>query len=197
MYLIVGLGNPGSQYLLTRHNIGFMVVDILAHQFSCNRFKKEHRAETASFRFEGNSVLLAKPQTFMNLSGESVRSLVDYYQVGLSQILVIHDEVDLPFGSFKYQKKRGHGGHNGVRSMHQSLGTNDYGRLRVGVGRPKNDKMEVADFVLQNFSKEESGQIPEFLSELGDSVLCFLSKGLDSTANEYNHKNQMDSSGRA
>ena len=186
MHLIVGLGNPGNNYLLTRHNIGFMVIDSLAHRFSCRSFKKEHRTETAKVKVGLESTLLAKPQTFMNLSGESIRAIVDYYNIELSKILIIHDEVDLPFGTMKYQKSRGHGGHNGVRSTHKQLGTNEYCRLRAGVGRPKNDKMDVADFVLQNFSKEEQNEVPDFLTKAGDSVIHFIEKGFASTANHYN-----------
>lgn len=186
MHLIVGLGNPGAKYSLTRHNIGFMVIDALAHYFSYGRFKREHRAETALVKVGRESVLLTKPQTFMNLSGESVRPLIDYYDIEFFQILVIHDEVDLPFGTMKYQKNRGHGGHNGVRSIHKHLGTNEYCRLRAGVGRPQNIRMDVADFVLQNFSTEEQGEVPDFLSRVGDSVIHFIEKGFAATANYYN-----------
>ena len=166
-----------------------MVIDALAHQLSCggfSRFKREHRAETLKVKIGSKPTLLAKPQTFMNLSGESIRTIIDDYHIEIPKILIIHDEVDLPFGTMKYQKSRGHGGHNGIRSTHQYLGTNEYCRLRAGVGRPKNNKMDLGDFVLQNFSTEEQSEVPDFLRRAGDSIIHFIKKGFAATANHYN-----------
>ena len=126
----------------------------------------------------------------MNLSGESVRSLVDYYNIDLKKLLIIHDEVDLPFASIKYQYQRGHGGHKGIRSTHQHLRTNEYNRLRAGVGRPENNQMEVANYVLQKFSDEELKELPNFLSHIGESVIYFIENGFSSTANHYNQNDR-------
>ena len=190
MHLIIGLGNPGAKYQLTRHNIGFMIIEALAHHFGSPHFKSEHRAEVTKIKNHSKPLLLAKPQTFMNLSGESVRSLVDYYNIDLKKLLIIHDEVDLPFGSIKYQYQRGHGGHNGIRSAHQHLKTNEYSRLRVGIGRPENNQMEVANYVLQKFSDKELKELPDFLSHTGESIMYFIEKGFSSTANHYNQNDQ-------
>ncbi len=196
---------------MTRHNIGFTVIDGICHHLfhdssssssapshfrgnlhsgSHSNFKKEHQAETKPLRIHSEPTLLAKPQTLMNLSGKSVGALIRYYQVQLSKLLVIHDEIDLPFGTMKYQKNRGHGGHNGIRHIHQCLGTNEYHRLKVGVGRPSNDKLDVTDFVLQNFSKEELKELPIFLNSIIESVLHFIEKGFASAANQYNQRSQ-------
>lgn len=188
MYLIVGLGNPGSKYLLSRHNVGFMVVDAVVEYFSGGTFRRECRAETCKIQWHSQPILLAKPQTFMNFSGECIRALVHYYKIDLEKLLVIHDEVDLSFGIMKYQKQRGHGGHNGVCNIHQHLGTNNYSRLRMGVDRPSPQEMGVSDFVLSDFSKGEQGKLACFLSEARDSVLHFIERGFAATANHYNQK---------
>ncbi|MCC7403150.1 MAG: aminoacyl-tRNA hydrolase [Bdellovibrionales bacterium] len=187
MLIIVGLGNPGSKYQLTRHNIGFMAVDALAHSLNeADSFRTEHKALTAKVRIEGQAVLLAKPQTFMNLSGESVQALLSYYNSTPAELLVVHDEVDLPFASIRYQKSRGHGGHNGIRNIHQLLGTPDYQRLKLGVSRPSNPQMEVADFVLQNFSSDELKQLPDFLALAAESIEVFVKDGFEKAATRYN-----------
>lgn len=189
MKLIVGLGNPGAKYILTRHNLGFMVLDGLASEagISDSQWKSEKKALTTKIRLGGDVVLLVKPQTFMNLSGESVRALMDYYSVELDDLLIIHDEVDFPFDVMKFQKARGHGGHNGIRSTHQHLGSNDYARLKMGVGRPPG-RQEVADYLLSNFSKDEINQLPDFLSRACDGVAFWVEQGTTKAANQFNSK---------
>jgi PTH1 family peptidyl-tRNA hydrolase len=178
MWMLVGLGNPGARYLNTRHNIGFMLIDALASEWGAS-FKEEHRALVArlSLKQKNNTheLLLVKPQTFMNLSGQAVQSLMTYYKVDKPNILVIHDEVDQPFGNLKLQFDRGSGGHNGIKDIHERIGS-DYARLRLGVGRPVNPRMRVADFVLQNFSHEEFEAMPDFLSRGMDSVEVFINE---------------------
>lgn len=187
MKLIVGLGNPGPKYVLTRHNLGFIVVDALAERAGSGltQFKSEHKALTLKIKTPHDVVLLAKPQTYMNLSGESVASLCSYYNVPLSDLLIIHDEVDFPYSVLKFQHSRGHGGHNGIRSTHQLLGSNEYARLKMGVGRPPG-KQEVADFLLSNFSKEEMQTLPDFVTLACEAVDFWIEKGTASAANKYN-----------
>jgi len=186
MKLIVGLGNPGSKYLLTRHNIGFMVIDAMASMHGSS-FSSEHKSLTCKVRLGSEIALLVKPQTYMNDSGQATQALMAYYKIKEKDLLVLHDEVDQIFGEIKYQKNRGHGGHNGIRDIHSMIGTKDYTRLRIGVGRP-NGKMDVASFVLQNFSKEEQADISFILDECVKSVENFCKEGFELTANKFNQK---------
>ncbi|RME16429.1 MAG: aminoacyl-tRNA hydrolase [Bdellovibrio sp.] len=184
MFLIVGLGNPGPQYAFHRHNIGFMVIDALAQALQASSFGSEKKALVSKVLFQGHKILLVKPQTFMNLSGESVQALVHYYKIKLDHLLVVHDDLDLPFGQIKFLKNRGPGGQNGVKSIHSQLGTKDYYRLKMGIGRPQ--KGDVASYVLQNFSKEEQKLLPSFL-ELGiEAILCFIKEGASKAFSLYN-----------
>ena len=187
MKMIVGLGNPGPKYLMTRHNVGFMVIDALADSWgNSSGFRDEQKALVQKTTFEGEQVLIVKPQTFMNLSGQSVQPLMHFYKIQLDDLLVIHDEVDLPFAQLRFQKKRGHGGQNGVRNIHELLGTNEYGRLKMGVGRPPHPDHSVADWVLSPFGKEEFKTLPDFLGIACEAIEYFIKNGLDKTANKFN-----------
>lgn len=186
MQLIVGLGNPGAKYLMTRHNIGFMVVDSLAHQLNEGQFKSEHKSLVCKAHLQGEVVLLAKPQKYMNLSGESVRALIDYYSIPIENILVVHDDIDQAFGALRFQVNRGHGGHNGIRDIHKHLNSKEYNRLKLGVGRPSHAAMDVADYVLQNFNSDEQKKLPDFLNLCVDSVECYILNGLNKAATKYN-----------
>lgn len=198
MKLIVGLGNPGPKYQLTRHNIGFLLIDALAETAGARSYKNEFKAETQKLSFAGESVIVCKPQTFMNLSGESVQPLMKFYGLAPSDLLVVHDEVDVPYGALRFQTKRGHGGHNGIRNIHQMLGTNEYDRLRLGVGRPPmrvNDAgeklgpvQEVHEYVLSNFSKDEQRTMPDFLRLALDGVEVWLRQGLSQASTQFNSK---------
>lgn len=186
MKMIVGLGNPGSKYLMTRHNAGFLVLDALASRLGITIDNSEQKAFTKKIKLDNSDVLLVKPQTFMNLSGESVLPLLKYYKVDPSNLLVVHDEVDLPFGSLKFQFNRGHGGHNGIRSVHDLLQTKEYARLRIGISRPPHPEMGVADYALQNFSKVEQNKLVDILSLAAEGIECFIQSGLNLTATRYN-----------
>ena len=199
MKLIVGLGNPGPKYQLTRHNIGFLFIDALVEVAGGGRsYKSEFKAETQKIKFADDHVIVCKPQTFMNLSGESVQPLLKFYNLSLSDLLVVHDEVDQPYGALKFQIKRGHGGHNGIRNIHQLLGTDDYSRLRLGVGRPPvfvddsgektRGTMDVADWVLHNFSQEEMKNMPDFLSLAIEGTAVWIRQGLNKAATEFNNR---------
>jgi PTH1 family peptidyl-tRNA hydrolase len=199
MKLIVGLGNPGPKYQITRHNIGFLFVDALVEVFAGKRqFKNEFKSETQKIQIEGEPVIVCKPQTFMNLSGEAVQPLLNFYNLNLSDMLVVHDEVDQPFGVLKFQIKRGHGGHNGIRNIHQVLATDDYARLRLGVGKPPifvNDagektgkSMDTGDWVLHNFAKAEQEKLPDFLQLAIQGAQTWIRHGVNQAATDFNGK---------
>lgn len=190
MWLIAGLGNPGEKYLFTRHNIGFMAIDALLSASARPMWKNEKNAKTYQFSLDGERVLLAQPQTFMNKSGEAIRGLMDYYRIPLENLLVIHDDLDLDFGTLKLQRARGHGGHNGIRDIHEELGTNEYARLKLGVGRPSG-QMSGASYVLQNFSKEEMAQLPDFLARSVDAIDDFIFEGFEKAATLNNKKTDL------
>ncbi len=193
MKLIVALGNPGKKYLLTPHNIGWMVADALAGSLKISFSpKKKWLAETA--QVEQPKCLLTKPLTYMNLSGQAVKAVMDYYRLDLNQLLVVHDDTDLPFLSFKFQKNRGPAGHNGIKSIHKELGSQDYTRMRIGMaGLGTNEESVVLSpstklmrDVLKPFSKKEQALLPDFLNKALEAVLYFVEEGFEKTANRYN-----------
>jgi PTH1 family peptidyl-tRNA hydrolase len=184
--LVVGLGNPGPQYAATRHNAGFFVVDLLAENLRAAYWKVEAGAKVARVRFGDDDLVLAKPQTFMNVSGKSVRRLLDAYSVEIGDMIVVHDELDLPEGSVRAKRGGGHGGHNGLRSLSETLGTGDYLRVRVGIGRPPG-RQDPADFVLEPLRKEAFERMLE--GEVPDAAQCVmhvLEQGIDSAMRECN-----------
>lgn len=199
MKLIVGLGNPGPKYQTTRHNIGFLFVDAMVEACAGSRqYKSEFKAETQKFKIGDQQVVACKPQTFMNLSGESVQPLMKFYNLSPADVLVVHDEIDQPFGAMKFQTKRGHGGHNGIRNIHQMLGTDEYARLRLGVGRPPvfvgddgetiRKSMDVHEWVLQSFSKTEQARMGEFLEIALQGVELWTRDGIGAASTQFNGK---------
>jgi PTH1 family peptidyl-tRNA hydrolase len=185
MWLIIGLGNPGKQYALTRHNIGFMALDLFAAGLGVSQWNEEHKAQTAKVKLDGEQVLLVKPQTYMNLSGTSVQALMTFYKIPLEKILVVQDDIDQPFGGMRFHKNRGHGGHNGIRNISELMGS-DYARLKLGVGRPLHPEMNVADYVLQKFSSEEQSKMPDFLNKAGDAIESFIFDGIQKSSSKFN-----------
>lgn len=186
MFLIVGLGNPGSKYAMTRHNIGFMACDYWLKSLGGADWRDEHKAQTKKFKIDGHEVLLAKPQTYMNLSGESVIALMNFYKIDRANLLVLHDEVDFPFGTIKMQFNRSAGGQNGVKNITQLLGTQEYARLRLGVGRPPHPDFALADYVLGNFSKEEQTNLDKVLDTASDAIESFILEGLNKASTKFN-----------
>lgn len=185
MYLIAGLGNPGSQYAATRHNIGFDIITHISDEFHIPMDFKKHRALCGKGYIEGRKVILAQPQTFMNLSGESIRELIDYYKIGLDELIIIYDDISLDPGRLRIRKKGSAGGHNGIKSIIQQLGTQEFPRIKVGVGdKPKN--WDLADYVLSRFSKQENEVIREALSEASRAVRVMVTDGIDKAMNEFN-----------
>jgi PTH1 family peptidyl-tRNA hydrolase len=185
--LIVGLGNPGPKYLWTRHNAGFIVLDRFASLTGIQTAKKSFSGYYGEGEFKGNRLLLLKPQTFMNLSGRSVAEALRFHKLTTADIIVIHDELDIPFGQIKLKADGGHGGHNGLRSLHQELGSGDYNRLRVGIGKPLHANM--ADYVLTNFAKNEMNVLPQLVDGAVDALEMLISEGLAKTMSLYNNKN--------
>jgi PTH1 family peptidyl-tRNA hydrolase len=184
--LIVGLGNPGPKYLWTRHNAGFIVLDRFASLAGISVNKKSFSAFYGEGNYKGERVLLLKPQTFMNLSGRSVAEALRFHKLELSDLLIIHDELDIPFGQIKFKENGGHGGHNGLRSLHQQLGGGNYQRLRVGIGRPLHGDM--ADYVLTNFAKDEMSALPTVVDGIVDALEMFITEGLPKTMSLFNNK---------
>ncbi len=184
-YLLIGLGNPGREYRDNRHNFGFMLIDRLCIRLNARGMRLQSRAIVTSAQYEGRKLLLAKPQTYMNLSGQSIQGLAHFYKLPLDQLLVAHDDLDLPFGTLRVRPGGGPGGQKGVASAIERLGTRDFARLRLGIGRPPG-RMDPADYVLQDFSREELKLVSEILDHAADAALCFVMDGLEKTMNKYN-----------
>ncbi|MEU8327077.1 aminoacyl-tRNA hydrolase [Micromonospora sp. NPDC048839] len=186
-WLVVGLGNPGREYAGNRHNVGFMVADLLAGRLSA-RFGRHKRAvaEVAEARlgFGGPKLVLAKPLTYMNLSGGPVASLAQFYKVPTTQVIAVHDELDIDFGQVRIKFGGGEGGHNGLRSMSKSLGTKDYVRVRFGVGRPPG-RQDPADYVLSDFGTAERKELDFLVDRAADVVESVIVKGVEPTQNLY------------
>jgi peptidyl-tRNA hydrolase, PTH1 family len=183
-WLIAGLGNPGPEYASNRHNAGFMVADLLAERIGA-RFKRDRsRAAVATGRLAGFPVTLAKPLSFMNLSGRPVAALRTFYKIPPERIVVVHDELDLPLGTLRLKQGGGDNGHNGLRSVTSALGTKDYFRVRVGIGRPPG-RMDPADYVLHDFSPAERNLVPEVLERAADAAEALLRHGLAAAQNEF------------
>lgn len=185
MKCIVGLGNPGRKFKKTRHNAGFMTVDALLKRHKWKLNKSKFRGDYAMETLQGEKVMLLEPQTFMNLSGEAVRPLLDYYEIATEDVLVIYDDLDLPTGKIRLRQKGGHGGHNGIRSMIDHLGTKEFKRLRIGVGRPES-AAPVIDYVLGSFSKAEKEQAAESIEKAADACEAWMQKPFLEVMNEYN-----------
>jgi PTH1 family peptidyl-tRNA hydrolase len=183
-WLVAGLGNPGPGYAGNRHNAGFMVADVLAGRLRASFKRDRSRAAVATGRLAGWPVTLAKPQTFMNLSGGPVASLRSFFKLPPGRIVVVHDELDIPFGTIRLKLGGGDNGHNGLRSVTSALGTRDYFRVRVGIGRPPG-RMDPADFVLHDFSAAEKKLVPELLERSADAVEALLERGLAAAQNEF------------
>ncbi|MFC5906158.1 aminoacyl-tRNA hydrolase [Streptacidiphilus monticola] len=183
-WLVVGLGNPGPEYAGNRHNIGFMVADLLVERVG-GRFKShKSRAQVVEGRLAGQRVVLAKPMTFMNLSGGPVVALRDFYKLTPERLVVIHDELDVEYAALRLKRGGGDNGHNGLKSITKSLGP-DYFRVRAGIGRPPG-RMEVADFVLRDFTASERKELPWFVDRAADAVEALLSEGLERAQQNYN-----------
>jgi peptidyl-tRNA hydrolase, PTH1 family len=187
MLLVVGLGNPGKEYASHRHNVGFMAVDELARRVGADAFRERFSGELARAEIAGEPALLLKPMTYMNDSGRSVQGASAFFKVPPGEIVVLHDELDIPFGEVRLKVGGGHAGHNGLRSIIECVGTADFGRVRLGIGRPPPDhRGEVRDFVLSGFAAAERAALPDLLKKAGDSVLDVGRRGFGAAMNARN-----------
>jgi peptidyl-tRNA hydrolase, PTH1 family len=183
-WLVVGLGNPGPEYAGNRHNIGFMVADLLAGRIGAKFKAHRSRNQVVEGRLAGQRVVLAKPTSFMNLSGGPVTGLRDFYKAPLERLVVVHDELDLDYAALRLKRGGGDNGHNGLKSVTKSLGP-DYYRVRAGIGRPPG-RMDVADFVLRDFSSTERKELDWFVDRAADAVEALLAEGLERAQTTYN-----------
>lgn len=187
MKLIIGLGNPGSKYQSTRHNIGFLALDAIASRHDISVSLKGFDALYGKGKIRDVPVLLAKPQTFMNISGVSVRKLVDYFKIDLENIIVIHDDIDLPFNTMRLKTGGGHAGHKGIISIIDELGDPAFIRVRIGIGKPQ-DGFAVEKYVLEAFTEDELKLLPNITERVSDAVTVILSSGIQAAMNQYNEK---------
>jgi PTH1 family peptidyl-tRNA hydrolase len=184
LWLVIGLGNPGPKYAGNRHNVGFFVVDLLAERIGARFKAHKGRADVVEGRVAGRRVVLAKPSTYMNESGGPVASLRDFFKVPVERIVVVHDELDIPFASLRLKRGGGDNGHNGLRSVTKSLGSKEYLRVRWGVGRPPG-RQDPADFVLKDFTATERKELPFLVDRAADAVEALLTGSLEAAQNIF------------
>lgn len=184
-FLIIGLGNPGREYKDNRHNVGFMLVDRLSVRLDARLSRVQAKALVGSLQYQGKKLILAKPQTYMNLSGQSIQGLARFYKIPLENMIVAHDDLDLPFGTIRIRPGGGPGGQKGIASTIERLGTKGFRRLRIGIGRPPG-RMDPAAYVLQDFSQGDQTLLSEILDHAASAVLTFITDGLDAAMNNFN-----------
>lgn len=184
-FIIVGLGNPGRAFRETRHNIGFMLVSRLAERLAIEFSRMESKSLVTKGDYMGHRLILVKPMTYMNLSGQAVSSLVRFYKISLENLLVVYDDVDLPLSTLRLRPGGGAGGHKGLQSIIQQVGTNDFPRFRMGIGRPPRKK-RAASYVLKDFSTNEKEFLPVILDRGIDATLTYVTDGIDTAMNQYN-----------
>ena len=188
MYLIVGLGNPGNRYRATRHNIGFMVLEKLATKLEVDLRQKSFNALWGKDKIASKNVILAMPQTYMNLSGNAVRQLHAFFKTEISNLIVIHDDLDLSFGSVRLKTGGGNAGHKGLASIEENLGSSEFMRIRLGIGKPV-DKSRIEGYVLEPFGKEEISVLPEIIQWAADAATEIVSSGMQTAIGNYQAKN--------
>lgn len=191
MYLIAGLGNPTKEYDKTRHNVGFSVIDTLADVYRIDVNEKKHKALCGRGVIEGQKVILLKPQTFMNLSGESIRAAADYYKIDPEDMIVIYDDISLEPGQLRIRLKGSAGGHNGIKNIIAHLGTQEFPRIKVGVGA-KPPRMDLADYVLSRFGGEEQKVMDEAFKEAAQAAVMMMTEGAERAMNHFNTKKKAE-----
>jgi len=190
MFIIAGLGNPGSQYQWTRHNAGFLFLDRLAHLENIAITRKTFSGLVGEWKQGNDRHILLKPQTFMNLSGKAVMQALQFYKLPLSRLIVVHDELDLPFGAVRFKQGGGHGGHNGLRSIMEQLGKGDFIRLRIGIGRPPHG--DTVNYVLGNIPPDQMEALPRVLDGGLDMLEMMLAQGLPKAMSLFNNRNFLE-----
>lgn len=191
MYLIAGLGNPTKEYDKTRHNVGFSVIDVLADKYRIDVAEKKHKALCGKGVIEGQKVILVKPQTFMNLSGESIREVADYYKLEAEDIIIIYDDISLEPGQLRIRLKGSAGGHNGIKNIIVHLGTQEFPRIKVGVGA-KPPRMDLADYVLSRFAKGEQPLMDDAFCEAAEAAVMMITEGAEKAMNHFNTKKKKE-----
>ena len=192
MYLIAGLGNPTREYEKTRHNVGFEAIDILADKAGTTVTEKKHKALYGKGYIGGQKVILAKPQTYMNLSGESIREIADFYKIEPENIIILCEDINLSEGQLRIRLKGSAGGHNGLKNIISHLGTQEFPRIRIGVGE-KPRGMDLADYVLGRFPKEQQAVMEEAYRDAADAACMMIEEGADAAMNHYNRKHKENS----
>ena len=185
LYLVAGLGNPGRQYRNTRHNAGFILIDFMVDEFKVRLNKMQFNAITGTVDTDDVRIILAKPQTFMNLSGQSVAGLIRFFKIPLNQVLIVHDDIDLPMGTIRIRPGGGAGGQKGLESTIERLGTQDFPRMRIGIGRPSGTQ-DAAGYVLQEFSNRDIQILQEVFPQAVQAVRTFVRDGLETAMNRFN-----------
>jgi len=184
---MVGLGNPGAEYARTRHNVGFLVVEELARRVAANwNLEKKFESRIAKADRAGRKILFAEPQTFMNASGEAVGALINFYRVPIQQLLVIADDADLPFGEIRLRVKGSSGGHHGLESIEKHIGSREFARLKIGIGRTKDGRREITNYVLGKFSADETKLLEKVLQRAADQAECWVADGIEKAMNRFN-----------
>ena len=184
MFLLVGLGNPGQKYARTRHNVGFDVVDRLGERWGIAVTRSSSQSLVGDGLVKNERAVLMKPQAYVNRSGGPVRAAMDFYKVPIENVIVVHDELEVPFGRVRIKRSGGHGGHNGIRDLNQHLGT-DYPRVRVGTGRPP-EGWDPADFVLSRWKDDEGQEVLRMIERACDALECVVTEGIDAAMNRFN-----------
>lgn len=185
-WLIVGLGNPGKEYVHTRHNCGFLAIDLLAQKLGCKIDKSKFQGLYGQTVYQGSKLFLLKPMTYMNLSGRSVLQLSAYYNIPPERIIVLFDDISLPPGRLRIRGDGSAGGHNGIKSIIQELGSQDFPRVKIGVGAKPNPQQDLADWVLSGFNASEKKALDAALDKAAEAALCVMEKGVSEAANRYN-----------
>lgn len=188
MYLVAGLGNPGREYAHTRHNLGFRMVDLLALRLKVEIAKPLFKAVIGRGLISEKTIILAKPQTYMNLSGNAVVDLLGWFKIPAERLLVAFDDVDLPLGSIRVKPQGGHGGHRGMMSIIEKLGTREFHRIRIGVGKPQNSDYEIADWVLGRLSEEEEILAKQALEKAVEAAMSVINEGSEAAMNKFNRQ---------
>ena len=189
-YLLIGLGNPGREYRDNRHNFGFMLIDRLIVRLNARGMKVQSKAIVTTATYEERKLILAKPQTYMNLSGQSAQGLLNFYKIPVENMLIAHDDLDIPFGTIRIRPGGGPGGQKGMASTIERLGTKEFPRLRMGIGRPPG-RMDPAAYVLQDFSRDEMKTLSEIVDRAAGAALTFVVDGLNKAMNKYNGSFEM------
>ena len=191
MYLIAGLGNPTKEYDKTRHNVGFSVIDVLADKYRIDVSEKKHKGLCGRGAIEGQKVILVKPQTFMNLSGECIREVADYYKIEMEDVIIIYDDISLEPGQLRIRLKGSAGGHNGIKNIIAHLGTQEFPRIKVGVGA-KPPRMDLAEYVLSRFAKEEQPLMEDAFKEAAEAAVMMMTDGAEKAMNHFNTKKKKE-----